>query len=290
MSFSIVTDASANFSLKMIDENEIKVIPISFFENGKEYAYTNADTFNDEAFYSAMRNGLAVDTPKIDTRRYLHYLEPMLAAGMDILLIMPSSGISTSVSFAEEAKTLLQIRYPERHIELVDSLSASFGQALLVLRAVKCKNNGMTLQETADRLRHIRKRVCQLFLVDSLTYLKRAALPSKIVAETARGFRHLLKGDEEGKLIPIKNVLGRRHAISLLADKYVSLVQNAARQIIGITYSGCKKDAEYLAKLIQKRIPLPEIQIVKLEPAMGSLLGPGSLALFFEGAPDVRCH
>ena len=73
-----------------------------------------------------------------------------------------------------------------------------------------------------------------------------------------------------------------------MAEKYFSLAQNPTNQTIGITHADCQTDAEYLASLIQEKLAPKEIILLKHEPVTGSHIGPGALALFFEGDMDVR--
>ena len=98
----------------------------------------------------------------------------------------------------------------------------------------------------------------------------------------------ILKGNENGNIVSFAKLRGRKHAIRALADWYDRLAVKPEEQIVGIAQAGCREDAAYLAELLRKNRPPKEILTVEYEPVTGSHVGPGALALFFEGKEDVR--
>lgn len=292
MSFSIVTDTVANLTPELIRKHELTVIPFLCCAGEDKSFCPDIDSFDDVAYYDAMKGGMTVTTSQINPQQYINYIEPLLKEGKDVLFVGLSSGVSGSFASSLIAQRTLSERYPERKIEMVDSLGASLGEGLLVLRAVECRKNGMTIDETAERLKVLRHRVAQIFFVDDLMFLKRTGRLSggTAIIGTMLGIKPILKGDKDGKIVTAEKVRGRRQAIMKLAEKYCSLAKNAVGQLIGISYCGCKKDAEYLCELIRSKVLPQDVLIVKHEPATGSHLGPGSLALYFEGGDAVRLY
>lgn len=290
MSYAIVTDSTANLSKKQLEENGVVAIPFSYFLDEEEQYCEDLDQFDDKQYYEAIRNGAKVTTSQINPQIYIEWMEPLLESGKDILFIGISSGISGSFASAEMARNQLLEKYPERKIELIDSLGAGLGEGLLVLKAAKCRNNEMELSETAERIRSFRKRVYQVFIVDDLMYLKRTGRLSDVsaVVGTVLGIKPLLKGSDEGKIVAFEKVRGRKKCIRTMAEKCISLAHNPKQQTIGITYADCREDAEYLANRIREELEPKEIILQKHEPATASHLGPGALALFFAGDEDVR--
>lgn len=288
MSFEIITDSAANLSRKIAEKYNITVIPLPYYSNGVECACVDVDDFDDEKYYESLKNGLTVTTSQIIPQRYIEYMEPILKDGKDILFLGISSGISGAFASAQIAREELISLYPERKICLVDTLGASLGEGLLVLRAAKCRENGMELEETAERLEKIRKCIYQVFITDDLAYLRRSGRLSNLsaVIGTVLGIRPLLKGDSQGKIVAMGKIRGKKQSIEAMAQKLFSLGKKV--QTIGISYAGCLKDAQYLIDLIKSKFSPSNILLVKHEPATGSYLGPGALALYFEGDDNVR--
>ena len=288
--FAILTDSASNLTAKMLRDNDITAIPLPYFFKGKECACEILETFDDMAYYAALKGGERVTTSQINPQKYMDFFRPVLESGKDILFIGLSSGVSGSFSSAKMAREQLSEDFPERKIKLIDSLGASLGEGLHVLRAAKCRADGMSLEETADEVcKHIPK-MYQVFTVDDLMHLRRTGRLSNLSAAvgTVLGIKPMLKGNEEGKIVSFGKVRGRAKIIAALAQKYAELVKNPESQTVGISYADCKEDAEQLATLIKKANPPKRIVTVKHEPATGSHLGPGALALYFEGENDVR--
>lgn len=290
MSFAIVTDTAANLPGQLLREYHMTSIPFSAMFNGEEYPYTTPEAFDGHSYYEALRNGTQVTTSQVNPDRYIEYLTPILARGEDVLFVGVSSGVSGSFSSAQLARKLLLQEFPERTIRLVDSLSAALGEGLLVLEAALCRQKEMTLEKTAEHLEKIRTRVYHLFTVDDLQHLKRSGRISHITAAvgTVLGIKPLLKGSDEGKIVPCDKVRGRRRVLQAMADRYASLVENAKEHFVGISHADCLAEAETLAQLIREKCAPKGFILTQHEPATGAHIGPGALALFFFGADGVR--
>ncbi len=288
--FDIITDSTANLTERLIKENGIREIPFPYFSEGQECPFCSLEEFDDVKYYSDIKNGLKITTSQINPQKYIDFFRPSLEDGRDILFIGLSSGISGSFTSATMAREQLAEEFPERKIELIDSLGASLGEGLLALQAAKCRADGIQLTETVDKIISLRERMYQVFTVDDLMHLKRTGRLSNAgaVIGTVLGIKPLLKGNSEGKIVSFEKIRGRARTIAAMAEKYFSLVKNPETQTVGIAHAGCKEDAEQLAKLIREKLPPKEILIVKYEPVTGSHVGPGALALFFAGDSDVR--
>jgi len=288
--FTIVTDTSSNLPTPLLKENDVSVIAFSYNLNGEEYICPDTEAFDGTRYYGLMRGGVVVTTSQINPQRYVDHVEPILQSGEDILFVNMSSGISGSYNCAEFAAAQLRVRYPERDIRLVDTLGASLGEGILVLKAIECRKKGLSLSDTAELLLAMRHRMYQVFIVDDLMHLKRSGRLSGTAAivGTVLQIKPLLKGNERGEIINFGRVRGRRKAIEALAQKYDELVRGAEKQTVGIAHADCAEDAEYLAKLLRRSHAPKEIMTVGYEPVTGAHVGPGTLALFFEGDVDVR--
>ena len=291
MSFAIVTDTSANLPTPILEQHDVSVIPFHFTVEGQEaQACLDTERFDGTAYYNAMRNGTSVRTSQINPQAYVDHFESLLAAGQDILFIGMSSGISGSYQSAQVAMSQLRDSYPDREIRLVDTLGASLGEGIWVLKAVELRDAGKSLSDTAKQLLTLRRRMCQIFMVDDLMFLKKTGRLSGAAAlvGTMLQIKPLLKGNEKGQIVNYAKARGRRKAIEALANGYDKLVVDAGSQIVGIAHADCEADAELLKRLIMRKLPPKDVMIVMYEPMTGSHVGPGTLALFFQGADDVR--
>ena len=239
-----------------------------------------------------MRSGTKVSTSQIPPQRYLDVLTPMLEAGEDVLFVSMSSGISGSYASGQIAARQLREEFPARKLLLVDTYSASLGEGLLVMRAVDCRREGMSIDDTYTLLRSLRHRMAQIFTVDDLRYLRRTGRLSNLEAAvgTVLQIKPLLKGDEHGHIVMNGKVRGRAASIKALAEKFDKIARYPGDQTVFIAHGDCRQDAETLAKLIQEKNPPKKIIITPFDPTNGAHAGPGSLAIFFEGDEHARQH
>lgn len=290
MSFCIFTDTSANLPDSLIQKRNIRLVPFPFYVNGEEFTCTETVSFDGKGFYNSMRKGADVKTSQISPATYRAAWEPVLQSGEDILFVGMSSGISGSYNCACIAAVDLQEEYPQRTILVVDTLAASLGEGIQVLRAADDRDQGLPMKEIARRLNRVRRHVCQVFTVDDLMYLKKGGRLSNLAAVvgTVLNIKPLLRGNEDGKIVAYAKTRGRRKAIEGLAERYLKQVVDPENQRIGIAHADCPEDAQYLIRLINESKPPREIINVCYEPVTGSHVGPGTLALFFEGDEQVR--
>ncbi len=290
MSYRIFTDTSANLPTDLTEAKGITVVPFSYCLNGEEFMCTDTRSFDGAGFYGAIRKHASVSTSQINPFRYEEYMEPVLQAGSDILYIGMSSGISGSFASASVAIEQLRAKYPERDIRAVDTLSASLGEGIVVLKAVEYLESGMDIDEAEKRLNELSRKVCQIFIVDDLMHLRRTGRLSNAVALAGAvlQIKPMLKGNEKGQIVCIKKERGRRRAIESLVKVYENYIKNADEQIVGISHADCAEDAEYLASRLREVAAPKEILTVCYEPVTGSHVGPDTLALFFVGRDGFR--
>ncbi len=290
MSFRIVTDTSANLPTELLERHGVRVIPFTYFIDGAEHACLDTRSFDGKAFYDRIRDGARVTTSQITPQSFLDCFRSITSTGEELLFVGMSSGISGSQRSAELAAEMLLEEDPKAKLRLVDTLGASLGEGLLVIRALEFRAQGLSLEETANRLEQLKHRMCQVFTVDDLMYLRKGGRLSnvKAVVGTLLHVKPLLKGNERGQIVTYGKVRGRRHAIEALAKRYNEYVMNPREQIVGIAHADCPEDADYLISLLNQEKPPKQILNVCYEPVTGSHVGPATLALFFEAVEGIR--
>ena len=290
MRFVAMTDTSGNLPTERIRQADLKVIAFPYFINGKEYTCLDTDSFCGDAFYAQIKDGMKVTTSQISPQQYMEFYEPWLQQGLDVVFVCMSSGISGSCNSARIGAEMAMEQYPERHIEVVDTLGASLGEGLVALEAARLRDAALSAHEAAEQLRALVQRMFSAFTVDDLMHLRRGGRLSNVAAIVGMvlNIKPLLKGNEEGKIVSFAKVRGRKKSIEELAARYDRLAVEPEKQIVGIAQAGCKEDAAYLESLLRKNRPPKEILTVEYEPVTGSHVGPGALALFFVSHDQVR--
>lgn len=290
MSFTIITDTSANLPSKLLKERDIHVIPYYYSIGDKEFSCLDTDGFDGGKFYKAMRMGAEIKTSAINFQAYVDFFTPFLESGSDILFVSMSSGISSSYRCSEIAAKELREKFPDRKLCLLDTIGASLGEGLFALRAADMRDEGIGIEEVHSTLESEKMCMYQVFTVDDLMYLKHTGrlTGSAAIVGNMLQVKPILKGNENGEIVNFSKVIGRKKAVDALAQRYNMLVKDPGSQIVGIAHADCNEDADYLIELLNKKKPPKEILKVMYEPVTGSHVGPGTLALFFMGDSSVR--
>lgn len=279
-----MTDSSADLPQNIIDKYDIKVIPLSFFIDDKKY-FCDYNLIDSLKFYDMLKMGCSVKTSLANESQFINAFEPILKNGNDIIYISFSGALSGTYSAGTSAARYLKEKYKDRKVVVIDSLSGSLGQGLLVYYAVFLKKVGKTFDDITTWIQNNKLNMIHEFIVDDLDYLKRGGrIPSAIAfAGKLLNIKPILKADNNGKIVMCDKVRGRINALNRLVDTIGERAVNLEKQTIGITHAGCFDDAKYLIKKIKSKYNFKSIILNDLNPVMGAHGGPGLIAVFFLG-------
>lgn len=277
----ILTDACANLSEKYITDNNLGIINLYLAMDNKEVDYQSPN-FNIKEFYNKMRQGSAVNTSLTNTQTFIDCFEKYLQDSDQLIFISMSSGISGSTGCAKLAADILNEKYSDRKIAVIDSLAASLGEGLLVMRGVEMLKNGCCFEEIVETLEAVKTKIHQLFIVSDLKYLKKGGRIStaKAVVGTVLNIIPILMGDEEGKIVLYKKTRGIKKSLQIIADEYEKLSTNKSADI-AIAHADDEENANYLLNCLKEKGFCGKCFTEVYEPVTGSHVGPGAIAMFF---------
>ena len=181
MSYKILTDSACDLPQSMLQQLDVAVTPLHVLFRGQQMP----DTVEDAAiadFYAAMKAGEVPTTSAVNPDGWARIMEPALAAGQDLLVLGFSGGLSTTYQSAVIAAEDLREKYPQRKINVVDSLCAALGQGLLIWYACQKREEGLSLEELTAWVEETKLHICHWVTVDDLSHLKRGG---RISATTA---------------------------------------------------------------------------------------------------------
>ena len=281
--YVILTDSSCDLPDDIVKKYQLEILQLDFIVEG-EGSFHN-DQADIEKVYSKLRNGANIKTSAANISQASEAIEALFNQKKDILYLGFSSGLSSTYQTVYMAGQELMEEYPERKMISVDTLAASMGQGLLVYKACQAKDSGKSLEENAQYIEEIKLKLCHWFTVDDLIFLKRGGRISGVTATvgTMLSIKPILHVDDEGHLINVSKVRGRKAAITELANRMEKLAVHPEDQDIFISHGDCIEDAEKLASIIKERFGNDRITISYVGPVIGAHSGPGTLALFFLG-------
>ena len=287
--YVIMTDTTADLPESYIQEHQLSILSLSYTIEGKTYDRENP--LDVREFYAKMRDGSMPTTSQANPEQAKAAFTACLKEGKDVLYISFSSGLSGTCGSGMVAAQEIQEEgeYPGQKIVVIDSLSASLGEGLLVHKAVMLKEAGKSMEEVADWVEKNKLHLCHNFTVDDLFHLHRGGRVSKATAilGTMINIKPVLHVDDEGHLIAIGKVRGRKKSLSALVDRMAEQIKGYEDQndVVFISHGDCMEDAEYVKKLVQERFGIEKFVINHVGPTIGAHSGPGTVALFFMGNP-----
>ena len=283
--YKIITDSACDLPEQMLAQLDVTVTPLYVTLKGENLPDTVADE-KIKSVYDDLRAGEVAVTSAANPEAWRNVLQPVLAEGKDALVIAFSSGLSTTYQSAVIAADELAEEYPDRKVRVVDGLCAALGQGLLVYHTCKMRDSGLDLDALAAWVENNKLNLCHWFTVDDLVYLKRGGRVSAASAMlgTMLNIKPVLHVDDNGKLINMQKVRGRKASIDALVNKMVELGEGWDNEVAFICHADCLEDAQKLKALVQEKTGVQEVFIGNLGAVIGAHAGPGTLALFFMGS------
>ena len=283
MSYVILTESSCDLTPELVERAGVEVLPLSFTIDGKNYPhYPDGREFSIADFYERMRAGAVAVTAAANVAELSDGMEAHLRRGEDVLFLCFSSGLSSTRDACAIAAEELREKYPERKIYTVDTLAASGGQGLLVYLAGRRQQEGASIEAVRDFAEEWKLHIGHWFTVDNLVYLKRGGRvsPAAAAVGTMLNIKPVLHVDNDGHLIPMEKVRGRRAALQALL-KHMEETALPEQETVFVCHTCCREEAEALAREVRQWFQPKELLITDVGPIIGAHTGPGLMALFF---------
>lgn len=267
------------------EERGVNLIYAKFFLEGEEFRDDFYESISQDKLFERMLSGEKSQTTQVNTEEYIGSFRKYLEQGQDIFHICLSSGVSGTFNSCHIAKDILLEEFPERKIEIVDSLMASCGYGLLVDKACELKRQGLDMETLRIEVEKWRNRLHGYFFTSDLRFFIQGGRVSK-----AAGFIGgllkicpVLKITEEGKLKPIEKARGKKQAMENILSKMEKEGYLSTEKCF-ISHSACPLDAKKLAESIRDRFhPEGNIEIFDIGGTIACHTGPGTVSGFFFG-------
>ena len=283
MSYRIITDTGCDYPEQMYQDLNLGLVRLTVNFRGEAVNTYSEEWLKD--MFNGLRAGESASTAAANPMDWADVIEPVLAGGEDALVLVFSSGLSTTYQSAVIAANELMDKYPDRKVNVVDTLCASLGQGLFVYYACKKRDEGLDLEALTAWCEEKKFNLCHWFTVDDLMYLKRGGRISAATAlvGTMLQIKPILHMDDEGHLINVSKVRGRKAAIEAIAKKLGETGLPGENDTIFICHGDCMEDAQYLGKLAKEKYGVKNVFIYYVGAVIGSHSGPGTLSIFYLG-------
>lgn len=283
--FEIFTDSCCDLPIEYVIEKKLNFARLTCSYGGREYIDDFGESLSHKQFFQDLRNGEIPLTSQPSVEEFYNKFKIITDQDKDILYICVSSGLSGAENSANIAKSMLSEERPEIKIYIVNVLTASLGQGLIVIKALEMKKAGKSLREIINYIEENKQKLNTYMTVDDLNFLKRGGRLSTAAAMIGivLHIKPILTINNEGRVMPILKVKGRKSSINKLVEIVKERIEDEENQIIAISHGDCIEEALKLKENLLKLIKVKDIIINFTGPAVGAHGGPGNIAIFFMG-------
>ena len=253
--YVITVNSTVDVPKLWLEERHVPVVALKYTIDGE--TYTDMEGLTAKEFFEKLREGKMSVTSQVNPEEAMEALEPFVKEGKDILHLGFSSGLSGTLNSMRLAGEMLEEKYPEAKVIVVDTLCACMGEALLLHKALQKKAEGKTIEEVASKTTAVLGTLVQI--------------------------KPIIHMDNEGKLQVIGKERGRKKSLNKIVDMAVKQSEGWENDLIMITHGDCIEDAEYVAQLVREKMGVENILINNIGTVIGSHTGPGVVAVFCMG-------
>lgn len=273
----IVTDATASLEPDFIVDHQITVLPVEIGFGDERFVINSGD--NAKRLFERMAEGVAKPCQAtIPAQTLQRTFEQLNQKSEDTLIILSSAKLSQGY---DKARAAARAYLGRCRIEIVDSMSASWGLGLVVKQAVEAAEAGLSLEEIVRRIRGILPHIYVVFFVDRLDYLERG---NRIgVAQALLGTMLRIKPlllIEGGEVVPLEKVRTVRLAVEKLGNFVAEFAQI---EQLAILQSPLAQEKNPLIKGLREQLralfPGCTIPVMAYDPILACHLGPEALGV-----------
>lgn len=282
---ALITDSGCDLSLDTLEGAGVELLYFPYSLDGQERLDDFGKTLPYDAFYDLMRAGATSTTSQARPVDCEAVFRRAHDSGKTAVLVTISSGLSASYDTAMTVRGKFLHDNPDANVYVVDSLSVSAGQSLLVLEMARRLATGMSAEDVVTWALINRHRVNHLLTVDSFEYLVRGGRVSAAVgaASTILHVKPVLYLDAKGRLALLKRCRGRKRALATVSELVAERIRSPRRQTIIIDHADCPQDAKTLRDKLAAKIAVHGVIADRIGVTIGTHTGPSGLIVAFWG-------
>jgi len=261
MSYKIICDSCTDLPSKSKKNEDFAFVPLILHVD--DVSIIDDETFDQKDFIKKMKE--SEHCPKSSCpspESYMKYFDQ----GDDIYVITLSSALSGSYNSALLAKNLYLEENPDKNIAIIDSRSASVGQALIALKIQELAKQGMKFQDIVKTVEQFRDEMETKFVLESLDNLRKNGRLTGLKAFIASvlSIKPVMGATKEGTITKVDQGRGMTKALSVLADVVKADVVHPEDKILGIAHCNNYERAVYVKEEILKRLKFKDVIIVDM--------------------------
>lgn len=274
----IITDSSCDLDVSYLNELNVGMCPLVTIIDGEEFL--DREEMSPGEFYTKLKSIKKFPTTSQATPvSFKAKFEEALDNGMEVLCVAFSSKLSGTYQSAVIAKEMLE---NDERIEVIDTLSASVGQGLIVAKAALMAKEGKDRNEISKEVYRLSEKMEHILGVGSLEMLKmggRISASQAVIGSilNVKPVLHFVNGAIE----PLEKTRGRKGVIKKLLQVFEERGGHLTNSRIGISYSEDLEFANELKEEIRSKFGIDDILVSEIGSVIGSHVGASTITLCF---------
>ena len=275
----IITDSASDILPAQAEALGIRVLPLRVYFGKTEFR-DGIDIEPEEFFDKIEAEGVFPKTSQVTPFDFEEAFEEAVDEGDDVVCIT----LSSELSGCFQSANIAAVDYVD-HVYTIDSRNVTLGEKLLVMEAVRLRDEGWSADEIAERLEEIKGRIKLIALLDTLEYLKRGGRISGAVALAGAMLKiKPIAIAKEGKIVQAGKARGSVAACAMV-NKLIGEL-GGIDPAMPYTIGACGRDRTLVNSFIQGNAVLEETsrevpEITRIGAGIGTYAGPGAIGIAF---------
>jgi len=286
--FQIFSDGAVDIPLSEAAEKNIKIIPFYISFDAQTYYKERVELSLDVFYKKIVEEKVFPKTSLPSITDYSDAFEEEIKKGKDILCFTITDTLSGSFQSATTAKQLLEEKYPERKIYIINSFHATGSQMLLVNEAVKMQQAGLSIDEVYQKCEETKNDAGIFFMVGGLEHLEKGGRIGKLVAISGSILKikpiiHLSNGFIDTAGLIRSRKVGMKKLVELTKAHILKANEKISDFIFTIGSTNTPDEFETLTSEIKSLMPEAELSPASFQigAAIGAHTGPDTIGICY---------
>ena len=260
MSYKIIVDSCGELFDDMKADGRFQSVPLELEVDG--YHVVDDESFDQLEFIRRVKESR--HSPKSSCPSPQRYVEAYLGEAEHVYVVTLSGNLSGSYNSAVLAKKLYLEENPKKNIGVIDSCSASVGQALIAMKVQELAKKGLAFEAVMEKIRVFRDEMNTKFVLESLETLRKNGRLNNLTAVVCNvlNIKPIMGATPDGQICKIGQARGISRAITDMAKAIAEDSVDAANRTLGIAHCNNYQRALHAKEEILKRIQFKNCVIV----------------------------
>lgn len=277
MTYKIIGDSCLDLTKELKQDTHFELIPLTL--QVEDVQVTDDSDFDQRSFLELVKNSKAC--PKTACPSPERFKEAFECEAEMIFVVTLSSHLSGTFNAAVLGKSLYEEEHgQDKHIVVVDSLSASSGELNVALRIRELCESNLEFDEIVKQTERYRDTMQTYFVLESLDFLRKNGRLTGLQAffATTLNIKPIMAGDH-GVIVKLEQARGVNKALARMTDIALANGGDTSDKRLIIAHCNNRARAEQVKELICEQAAFREVVITDTAGVATVYAGDGGIIL-----------